>query len=62
MMLLMLLLWVAPVALLLWALGAAQRNQRPPAGGETPLDILRRRYANGEISQEEFERAGRALA
>lgn len=30
------------------------RESEPPAT-ETPLEILRRRYANGEITREEFE-------
>jgi putative membrane protein len=29
--------------------------------GESPLEILRRRYAAGEISKEEFESARRTL-
>ncbi len=29
---------------------------------ETPLDILRRRYARGDISKDEFERVRRDLA
>ncbi len=31
------------------------------AGGETPLDIAKRRYAAGEISSEEFENIKRYL-
>ena len=32
----------------------------PPAGRETPLDILARRFASGEITAEEYQR-GRDL-
>lgn len=34
-------------------------RSRPPA--ESPLEILRRRYAGGEISKEEFDAGCRAL-
>ena len=32
-----------------------------PAAGQTPLDILRARYAKGEITKEQFEEMKRAL-
>jgi putative membrane protein len=40
------------VVLVRWLMG------RPFPGGsrETPLDILKRRYANGEIDEEQFEK------
>ncbi|GAB4390547.1 MAG: hypothetical protein Kow0025_23300 [Thermodesulfovibrionales bacterium] len=53
---------LAGVALLLWAL---VRSGSPDKGGlpaETALDILKRRYASGEISREEFEEKRRRVA
>jgi putative membrane protein len=29
--------------------------EKTDSGGETPLEILKRRYANGEINREEYE-------
>ncbi len=47
------------VALVVWAIWAlvgtpSRANQQPPA--DRPLEVLRRRLAAGEISQEEYER------
>jgi uncharacterized membrane protein len=57
----------AGVALLVvWAIQSSSRNTLPagptPGGSqrETPLDILARRFASGEITAEEYER-GRDL-
>jgi len=36
-------------------------GSRPPSS-ETPIDVLRARFARGEISESEFEAAKRALA
>jgi putative membrane protein len=44
------LLWVALIAGLVYALVTATRRQR-----ETPVELLQRRYAAGEISTEEYE-------
>ncbi len=54
------------IALIVWALGAAGRKEStggPTASGpETPLDVLKRRYANGELTDEEFEEKKRRLS
>ncbi len=47
------LLIVALVLLIRWAVTAG-RNSRPP--GESPEVILKQRYARGEIDKEEYER------
>jgi putative membrane protein len=57
-----LLFWAGVLAFLVWALVAAFPNGRGESRNpETALDILRKRYAAGEISQGEFEQARRAL-
>jgi putative membrane protein len=60
--LMMALFWGGLIALVLWAVqSVARRDQgqvEPPVAGRaspTPLDIVRERYARGEISREEFE-------
>lgn len=57
----MLLFWLGLTVLLVWGVSSLF-GARPPSREETPLEILRRRYASGEISQEEFEQARRTLA
>jgi putative membrane protein len=57
-----LLVMVGFVVLLVWAIGAMSRGgtsrepERPAA-----LDILRERYARGEITAQEFEQAKKTL-
>lgn len=56
----MILFWVlviaGAIAIVRWLAGGASRQERdtssPP--DETPTDILRERYARGEIDREEF--------
>jgi uncharacterized membrane protein len=49
-----LLLWASLVGFGAWALGGARRRRDP--GSADALEILRRRYACGEIGPDEFER------
>ncbi len=54
--------WIALVALVVWAVASLTR--RTEAGGQaedTALEILKRRYARGEISQAEYEVARKDL-
>ncbi len=65
--LLWLLLLVAIVALVVWVARTVWRAgppapRGPSAGAEAPMDTLRRRYAAGELSHEEFERMKREVA
>ncbi len=51
-----LLLLIGVVLLIVWLLSRI----RP--GAQAPLDILNRRYAQGEISREEYEQMKRAIS
>ena len=44
------------VGLALLVTHLARRDEMPAHKDETPLEILKRRYASGEIDREEFER------
>jgi len=49
------LIWVAVIALVVWLVIRAV-GQRPGGGGsESAEDLLRRRYASGEIDAEEYQ-------
>ena len=50
-------LWVALIALIVYLVVRGQSS----GAKETPLDILKKRYARGEISREEFERMKKDL-
>jgi putative membrane protein len=39
-----------------------QGNPKESKSGETPLDILKKRYARGEINKEEFEQRKKDLS
>ena len=57
----MMLFWVLVVGGIIWLVVWLARRPggmagEPGAGARTPLDILKERYARGEISRDEFER------
>jgi uncharacterized membrane protein len=43
-------------------LAVAYALSRPRPSGDEPLEIVRRRYARGELSADEFEAAQKALS
>lgn len=52
--------WVVIIGLIIWAVvtivnrSSTDGTTREP-GGESAMDVLKKRYASGEISKEEFE-------
>lgn len=49
------LLWIALLAIIALVLYQVLKSGRQAGAGENPLDILKTRYARGEITKEEFE-------
>ena len=53
------LFWVILFVAVVWVIKATTNNSEGKSGklqdNETPLDILKKRYAQGEIDREEFE-------
>lgn len=61
---LMMILWLVLIAVIIyWIIRAANRNanQPPLQQSESAMDILKKRYARGEISKEEFNERKRDL-
>ena len=58
----MMIIWVLTLAAIVWGVVYFARNagQTPPRS-ETPLDVLKRRFATGEINKEQFEEMRRTL-
>jgi len=56
-----LLIIVGIVFLIRWLAVSTKTAQSTPAAGETPVDILKKRYARGEIDKEEFEEKKKML-
>ena len=52
----MVLFWVLVILGIVYIVQAISRRSGQSGTEETPLDILKKRYAKGEITKEEFER------
>lgn len=50
-------MWFIPIIIILAIYFLLKNNLQPKSGtnSESPTDILKRRYANGEITKEQFE-------
>jgi putative membrane protein len=54
-------MWIVFVVILVIVIYLVIRWARPTGVGETPLEILKRRYAKGEITKDEFEQKKKDL-
>lgn len=52
----MIIFWALVILGVIYVVQAAMRGGKGEAQKETPLDILKKRYARGEITREDFER------
>ncbi|MEX0680348.1 MAG: SHOCT domain-containing protein [Balneolales bacterium] len=52
--------WIVIIAVVIVVIRALIKNNKQDKH-ETPMDILKRRYANGEIEKEEFEERKKEL-
>jgi putative membrane protein len=58
----MMFFWILLLVAIVWGVVYFARNTGQAAPrGESPLDVLKRRYAAGEINKEQFEEMKRAL-
>ena len=60
------LFWIVLIVVIVWAVVKFTNRNLPidsinSVKKETPLDILKKRYAKGEITKEEFERMKKDL-
>jgi putative membrane protein len=56
---LMIIVWIVIIGLIVWGVIALTKHTAKSTGGgerRDPLEILKERYARGDISREEFER------
>lgn len=59
-----LLLMIGVIVIVVWAVMTVSRAGRTPTGDQsrpTPTEILRERFARGEITEQEFEQAKKVL-
>jgi putative membrane protein len=54
-------MWILFLVVVVLAIYLIMKWKRPVGAGETPLDILKKRYANGDITKEEFEQKKKDL-
>jgi putative membrane protein len=57
-------IWIVIIFVIIWAvikIANTSQNRKTDSSGETPLDILKKRYARGEITKEQYEQMKKDL-
>jgi len=58
-------IWLVIIASIIWIVASlvsrSRRNDEPKHSGESAMDILKKRYAKGEITKEQFEQMKKDL-
>ncbi|APG27144.1 hypothetical protein A7E78_04415 [Syntrophotalea acetylenivorans] len=54
-------LWIIMIFLVVWLFQAVISKKRTSTSSSSPLEVLKHRYAAGEIDREEFERMKKEL-
>lgn len=54
--------WAAVILLVIWAVKEVRRNDSGKPHSKSALDILKERYAKGEIDKKEFEEKKKDLS
>ncbi|MGB5709201.1 MAG: SHOCT domain-containing protein [Arenicellales bacterium] len=49
-------IWIAIIVAVVLLMRASSRSDNTPNRNESAIEILKKRFANGEISEEEFKR------
>lgn len=57
----MILIWLVPIALAIWFFSSWNKRSGQDSSEQTAPDILKARYARGEIGKDEFEQKQRSL-
>ncbi len=58
----MILIWLVPIALAIWFFSSMGKRSGQDSPEKTALDILKERYARGEIGKDEFEQKKRDIS
>lgn len=61
-MLLMSVFWIGLLGLLVWAVASLVPRRTEPSAAPSPIEILKARYARGEISKVEYEELKKDLS
>lgn len=57
----MVVFWGALIWLIVWGVKRLTEPRQPATGGQTPVEVLKLRYARGEVTRQQYEEMKRDL-